>query len=111
MQSKATQPKRKLEPRTSLTLAPDGAPQLTVQPRFITKANSEAVTGLEFRRWCDHFPTLVRFVGRKRVMVADELQRAVQDCRREQAPAGTNGSGEADPAEQVRKMLRRAGGQ
>jgi len=112
VQDKPNQAKRKLASRTALT---DDAPALAVQPRFITKANSEAVTGLEFRRWKSHFPALIRRVGRKDVLVAADLERAVQDGLK-RALETPEAEAKLDAAAKVRELLRncasvrRAGG-
>lgn len=42
-----------------------GAAQLSIQPRFLTKANALAVSGASLRWWCEHYPHLVRHVGKK----------------------------------------------
>jgi hypothetical protein len=87
-------------------------PAAAVRPLFVSKLNSVAVTGVDFRRWKDHYPHLVRRVGRKDVIVAADLERAVQQSGAK-APTHQLVTAEvvADPAEQVRQLLRRAGGQ
>lgn len=83
--------------------------QAAVRPLFITSQNSDAATGLPFRRWKDHFPHLVRRVGRKDVIPAADLEQAVQQGLARMI--GDVPANEVDAAEQVRQLLRRAGGQ
>lgn len=80
-------------------------PDAAVRPLFVTKHNSDAVTGADFRRWKEHFPHLVRRVGRKDVIVAAELERAVQDGIR-QALETPEAERHLDAAEKVRELLR-----
>jgi hypothetical protein len=75
------------------------------RPIFITKGNSLASTGQDLRFWAHNFPALVRRVGRKSVIVADELERAVRGAGVPLAPDAPP----VDAAEQVRQLLRAGG--
>ncbi len=82
-----------------------------VKPLFLTKKNSEPATGEQLKFWKAHYPHLVRRIGRKDVIVAAELERAVQATGKPVAAAQNDVDAGADPAEAVRSILRRAGGQ
>jgi hypothetical protein len=81
-------------------------PEAAVRPLFITKQNAESATGENFRFWKSNYPHLVRRVGRKAVIVAAELERAVAEYEKETKVVSIQ---PADPAEAVRLILRRAG--
>jgi hypothetical protein len=74
---------------------------------FVTQQNSKPATGENLKFWKFHYPHLVRRIGRKDVIVTAELERAVQG----NADIAVSGKGDTDPAEAVRSILRRAGGQ
>jgi hypothetical protein len=80
---------------------------LAVKPRFVTSQNSEVSTGEKFRFWKTNFPHLVRRVGRRDVIVADELEAAVQHAGGETNVVQLTAP--VDPADAVRSILRRAG--
>lgn len=84
--------------------------QAAVCPLFITQQNSEAATGENFRFWKANFPHLVRRISRRDVIVAAELERDVaQHGLPGESPIDSVVT--VDPAEAVRSILRRAGGQ
>lgn len=85
-------------------------PKAAVRPLFITQQNSEAATGEQFRFWKANFPHLVRRIGRRDVIVAAELERDVAQ-RGLPGASPINAVATPDPAEAVRSILRRAGGQ
>lgn len=88
---------------------------VAVLPVLLGPKNTEAATGLPYRWVRDNAARLgVPFIGagRKRAVRADLFIAALE---REQLVTVTSSTGErpqsVDPAEQVRQLLRRAGGQ
>lgn len=81
-----------------------------VKPLFLTQKNSEAASGEQLKFWKRHYPHLVRRIGSKDVIVSEELEQAVKASGGAVLTIKTEPANQADAAEQVRELLRRAGG-